>query len=102
MVKYIQVKLQKRRGRTTIKEFNEKKTGVLNTCKKTDEGLDVKGLSVAIVLGLDSSKIKATQRRGRAIRFEQIRLLKYLIQLLIKQQKLNWFAESHKVEIYTS
>ena len=93
-------KITKKKGRTTIEEFNEKKTGVLNTCKKADEGLDVKGLSVAIVLGLDSSKIKATQRRGRAIRFEPDKTAEIFNIVINKTVELNWFAESHKDEKY--
>ena len=54
----------------TIEQFSEVETGVLNTVKKADEGLDVQGLSVAIILGMDSSPTRATQRKGRVIRKE--------------------------------
>ena len=45
-----------------ITEFNNAKTGVLNTVKAADEGLDVKGLSVGIVLCGTSSQIQRRQR----------------------------------------
>ena len=60
----------KKKGRMTIEEFSKVETGVLNTVKKADEGLDVQGLSVAIILGMDSSPTRATQRKGRVIRKE--------------------------------
>ena len=60
----------KKKGRMTIEEFSTEETGILHTIKKADEGLDVPGLSVAIILGLDSSKIRKTQRIGRVARKE--------------------------------
>ena len=57
-------KLSKKRSANVIEEFNMANTGVLNTCAKANEGLDVQGLSVAIILGTDSSETKARQRRG--------------------------------------
>ena len=55
-------KVSKKKGRTTIEEFNKKTVGLLNTIRKADEGLDIVGLSVGIVLGTDSGKTKARQR----------------------------------------
>lgn len=63
-------KTSKKKGRTTIEEFNQCTTGVLHSCQKCNEGVNVKGLSVGIVLGLDSSELKSTQRIGRVCRFE--------------------------------
>lgn len=57
-------RLSKKRSNTMIEEFNLSETGVLNTCAKANEGLDIRGLSVAIILGTDSSETKARQRRG--------------------------------------
>ena len=88
-------KTSKKKGRTTIEEFNNKSTGILNTCMKVNEGLDVKGLSVAIILGLDSSKIKATQRRGRAIRFEPGKTAEIFNIIINKTVELEWFKNSH-------
>lgn len=58
-------KTSKKKGRILIEDFNKLTTGTLNSCMKANEGLDVSGLSVAIILGLDSSSIKAVQRRGQ-------------------------------------
>ena len=60
----------KKKGRMTIEEFSSVPYGVLNSSQKANEGLDVPNLSVAIMLGVDSSKIKATQRVGRVCRAE--------------------------------
>lgn len=54
----------KKKSRANLEEFNLQTTGILNTIQKANEGLDVRGLSVAIMLGIDSSEIKAVQRRG--------------------------------------
>lgn len=57
-------KTSKKKGRTTIEEFSLMPSGVLNTVKKADEGLDCPGLSVAIILGMDSSQTRSIQRKG--------------------------------------
>lgn len=93
-------KTTKKKGRTTIEEFNTASSGVLNTVKKCDEGLDVKGLSVAIILGLDSSKTKATQRRGRAIRFESGKKAEIFNIVLDSTVELEWFKKSHQGDSY--
>ena len=63
-------KTSKKRSATIIEDFNNSSSGVLNTIKRADEGLDIRGLSVAIILGTDSSETKARQRRGRTVRKE--------------------------------
>ena len=63
-------KISKKKGRVLIEEFNAQEVGVMHTIKKADEGLDIRGLSVAIILGTDSSETKARQRRGRTVRKE--------------------------------
>ena len=61
----------KKKNRITIEEFSALSSGVLNSVQLANEGLDCKGLSVGIVLGLDSSPIKSKQRTGRVIRKEE-------------------------------
>lgn len=89
----------KKKGRTTIEQFSEKETGVLNTIKKADEGLDVKGLSVAIILGMDSSPTRSTQRKGRVIRKEgdkHAEIFTFVINNTVESQ---WFEKSHKNDV---
>lgn len=86
----------KKKSRITIEEFSEKEIGVLHTVQKANEGLDVPGLSVGIILGLDSSSIKAKQRRGRVIRKEdgkQAEVFNLIIRGTVEDK---WFEESHK------
>lgn len=90
-------KTSKKKGRTTIEEFNKCDKGVLNTVMKADEGLDVKGLSVAIILGLNSSEIKSTQRKGRVIRKESDNKVAEIFNIIIDNtQETKWFSTAHK------
>lgn len=93
-------KTSKKRGSKMIKAFNKCKSGVLNSCQKINEGLDIKGLSVAIVLGIDSSKIKAVQRRGRAIRFEEGKNAEVFNIVINNTVENEWFNKSHEGEQY--
>lgn len=89
-------KTSKKRSSTAIEDFNSGKIKLLSTIRKVNEGLDVKGLSVAIMIGIDSSKTSATQRRGRAIRFEQGKTAEIFNIILNRTQETKWFYDSHK------
>lgn len=89
-------KTSKKKGRTTMENFNLKPIGVLNSIKKIIEGLDVKGLSVAINLGLDSSEIKAVQKLGRIIRFEEGKEAEMFNIVINNTAEVSWFKNSHK------
>ena len=88
----------KKKSRTTIEKFNKKSSGVINSCAKLNEGADLAGLSVAIILGLDSSKTKATQRRGRAIRFEPGKEAEIFNIIINNTVENEWFLKSHEKE----
>jgi len=90
----------KKRGAKMITAFNNCKCGCLNSCQRANEGLDIRGLSVAIVLGTDSSKIKAVQRRGRAIRFEGDKNAEVFNIIINDTVECEWFLNSHKDEQY--
>lgn len=93
-------KTSKKKGRTTMENFNLKPTGVLHTIKKVIEGMDVKGLSVAINLGLDSSEIKAIQKLGRIIRFEEGKEAEMFNIVINNTAEVTWFKNSHKNSNY--
>lgn len=93
-------KTSKKKGRTTMENFNLKPIGVLHTVKKVIEGLDVKGLSVAINLGLDSSEIKAVQKLGRIIRFEEGKEAEMFNIVINNTAEVTWFKNSHKNSNY--
>jgi len=78
-----------------LNRFSNNPSGVLNTCAKVNEGLDVKGLSVAVILGIDSSKTKAIQRTGRVIRFEPGKEAEIFTLVIAGTVEANWFANSH-------
>ena len=60
----------KKKNRITIDEFKQLDRGVINSCKLAIEGFDCPGLSVGIVMGVDSSATKAIQSTGRVVRKE--------------------------------
>lgn len=60
-----------RENKQLLEQFNEQSSGVLNTSKSADQGLDLKGINLEVILHTDSSKIRKVQRVGRSIRYEQ-------------------------------
>lgn len=52
----------KKKNRISIEEFCKLKTGVIHTAKSLDEGTDIPGLNVAIILSNTSSQTQKTQR----------------------------------------
>ena len=91
----------KKKGRMTIEEFSTERTGILHTIKKADEGLDVPGLSVAIILGLDSSKIRKTQRIGRVARKEGDKKAEIFTLVLDQTVETEWLFYKDFIE-YTA
>ena len=61
----------KKKNRITMDEFRYMKSGVLCTSKMLDEGADIPGLSVAVILSNSSSSTQKAQRLGRCIRFKE-------------------------------
>lgn len=85
----------KKKGRTTIEEFSKESSGILHTVRKADEGLDVPGLSVAIILGLDSSKIRKVQRIGRVVRKEGDKKAEIFTLVIDQTVETEWFKKSN-------
>lgn len=85
----------KKKSRANLEEFNTAKAGLINSVAKLNEGADIKGLSVAIILGLDSSEIKAVQRRGRCIRFEEGKTAEIFNLVINQTVELEWFRKGH-------
>lgn len=54
----------KKKNRITMEEFALMKTGTIHTAKSLDEGADVSGLNLAIILCNTSSQTQKTQRVG--------------------------------------
>ena len=85
----------KKKARTNLEEFNNAKTGLIHSCSKLNEGADIKGLNVGIILGLDSSEIKAVQRRGRCIRFEKYKTAEIFNLVIDSTVEIEWFRKGH-------
>ena len=90
----------KKKERTTLESLSSGEVQIINTSQKANEGLDIPGLSVAIILGLDSSKIKSTQRRGRVIRKEEGKVAVIFNIVLNSTVELEWFKNSHDKNSY--
>lgn len=90
----------KKKGRITLEEFNLCDSGVINSCAKLNEGADIRGLSVAIILGLDSSETKSIQRRGRTIRKEGDKVAEIFNIVINDTIETKWFANSHKTSSF--
>ena len=54
----------KKKNKITLHEFSQISTGVIHTAKSLDEGVDIKGLNLAIILCNTSSQTQKTQRVG--------------------------------------
>lgn len=63
-------KQKKKENLEILKKFNEASSGSIASSKALNTGVDVKGLSVGIIMDVNSSKIKAGQQLGRVCRFE--------------------------------
>lgn len=91
-------KVSKKRSATMIEDFAKQSTGVLNTVKKADEGIDIPGLSVAIILGTDSSETKARQRRGRTVRKENDKIAEVFYLVIKDTVESKWVKNNHKTD----
>lgn len=89
-------KVSKKRGANILSDFNNSlPPAILHSCQKLNEGVDIKGLSVAIHLGLDSSKTKAIQKRGRIVRFEQGKQAENFILIIKGTVEEKWLQNSY-------
>ena len=84
----------KKKNAVSIEEFKKLKTGVINTAKALDEGSDIPGLNLAIVLSNSSSQTQKTQRVGRVIRYEEGKEAEIFTLVLAGTVEENWFNHS--------
>ena len=85
----------KKKARANLEEFNNARKGIIHSVAKLNEGADIKGLNVGIILGLDSSEIKAVQRRGRCIRFEKDKVAEIFNLVIDSTVEMEWFRKGH-------
>lgn len=89
-------KESKKKNRITLEEFATQQSGVLHTCKLMEAGADIKGLSVGIMLGVNSSEIKSQQSRGRVVRKEGNKIAEYFTLVINDSIEVKWWENSHK------
>lgn len=85
----------KKKNRITLEEFTKLDKGVINSCQLANEGFDCPGLSVGIVMGLDSSATKGTQRTGRVVRKEGSKYAEMFTLVLENTVECDWYRNSH-------
>lgn len=89
-------KESKKKNRASIEEFTKKPSGVLHTCKLMEAGADITGLSVGIMLGVNSSEIKSQQCRGRVVRKEGNKTAEFFTLVINNTIESKWWENSHK------
>lgn len=93
-------KQKKLENQKTMDIFNSQNLGILSTSKSADAGVDIKGLSVGIILSCDSSKTRTTQRIGRIIRFEQDKISEMFTLVIGGTIEEGWFNNSNSNQKY--
>ena len=84
-----------------LEEFNNATYGVLNTSKSADQGLDLHGINLEVILHTDSSKIRKVQRVGRSIRFEEGKTTEIFTLVIAGTQEIKWLANSRASKVIT-
>ena len=90
----------KKKNRMTVEEFSKLKTGVIHTAKSLDEGADIKGLNLAIILCNTSSQTQKTQRVGRVIRYEEGKEAEIFTLVIKGTNEEGWFNTSSAGKSY--
>lgn len=86
----------KKVNRLTLDEFKKITKGVAHSSKSLVEGLDVPGLSLAIICHNTSSSTERVQKIGRAIRKEDNKIAEVFSLILRGTMEEGWFKKSSK------
>lgn len=86
---------KKKENAEAINKFNQQQTGNIFSVRAAKTGLDLKGLSVEIIMNTDSSKISKTQAIGRVIRFEKDKQAEVFTLIIKGTVEAKWFANSN-------
>lgn len=90
----------KKKNRLTIQEFSMLNKGVIHTAKSLDEGADIQGLNLAVILCNTSSKTQKTQRVGRVIRYEENKEAEIFTLVIKGTNEEAWFNTSSEGNNY--
>ena len=84
----------KKKNRITLQEFNNVETGVIHSSKSLDEGVDIPGLNLAIILCNNSSGSQKTQRIGRVTRQQEGKEAEIFTLVLKGTSEESWYNTS--------
>lgn len=84
----------KKDNSATIDAFNQLNCGNVFSVRSAKTGLDLKGLSVEIIMNTDSSKISKVQAVGRTIRFEPGKQAEIFTLIIRNSVEEKWLANS--------
>lgn len=93
-------KKKKKENKEIIDKFNLEKIGNISTSKSCDAGVDIKGLSVGIIISGDSSTTRMVQRTGRCIRLEINKLAEMFSLVIAGTNDELWFNNANKNQSY--
>lgn len=85
----------RKKNRITLDEFKRMKTGVISTAKLMDEGVDITDANVGIMLGVNSSKIRHVQTRGRVTRYSAGKTAEFFTLVMGGTVELEWWKRSY-------
>nr|DAU84771.1 MAG TPA: Chromatin remodeling complex ATPase [Caudoviricetes sp.] len=88
-------KESKKANRITLDRFNKMPVGSIHSVKLGEEGLDIPNLSVGIMLGVNSSKTKHAQTRGRVIRYHEGKEAEFFTLILKDTIEVDWWRRSN-------
>lgn len=87
-------KKSEKQNKAVLDAFNKASKGAIHSSKAANQGIDIPGLSVGIILSVDSSKITKQQRKGRICRFEEGKEAELFTIVLKGTQEYNWAMNS--------
>lgn len=87
-------KESKKKNRMTLEEFSSLPSGQLHTVKLAEEGMNLPDLSVGIMLGVNSSKTKATQTLGRVVRLQKDKTAEFFTLVVNDTIETEWMKKS--------
>lgn len=85
-----------KQNETLLRDFNKAKYGVIHSSKSLNEGADIKGLNLAVILYNSSSSIERIQRYGRVIRAEEGKVAEIFSIIIRDTVEDKWFKKSAK------
>lgn len=77
-----------------METFNEADSGIINSARALERGADIKNLSVAINVSINSSPIANTQKGGRVTRKEGDKIAEKFTLVIAQTMEEQWFKKA--------